>query len=77
MAPPVELSPAEHVDRIDGAARELAGYLRTATDEGVSPALILPRLVLVFREVFGSMPPEVAGMVAGFAQVPAGGAGAE
>jgi hypothetical protein len=38
-------------------AKRLAETLRDASDAGVSHALILPQLMLVFREAFGAMPP--------------------
>lgn len=50
------LTQAEHVALVQSSARELAGRLRDATDAGVSHAIILPQLVLVFREVFGELP---------------------
>jgi hypothetical protein len=48
---------AEHLERITAQATALAESLREATDDGVSNALILPRLVLVFRQSFGEPPP--------------------
>lgn len=47
---------AEWIAAIDAQARELAVTLREASDAGVSHALILPRLILVFRESFGEPP---------------------
>jgi hypothetical protein len=47
----------EQLALVDERARALAETLRDASDAGVSHALILPRLVLVFREAFGEMPP--------------------
>jgi len=44
------------LNRIDTQARELAITLRDASDAGVPHALVLPRLMLVFRETFGAMP---------------------
>lgn len=37
-------------------AKRLAETLRDASDAGVSHALILPQLVIVFREAFGEIP---------------------
>jgi hypothetical protein len=54
MAEP--LTSAEHLERITATATLLAGELRDASDAGVSHAIILPQLVLVFREAFGEMP---------------------
>jgi len=47
----------EHLDRIRTDTARLSQTLKDASDAGVSPALILPQLVLVFREAFGEMPP--------------------
>ncbi len=47
----------EHLTAIDARATELAVALREAADEGVSHALILPRLVTVFKTSFGEPPP--------------------
>jgi hypothetical protein len=46
----------EWIARVEEQARELAVSLRDASDAGVSHALILPRLVLVFRQSFGEPP---------------------
>lgn len=46
----------DHIDRVKADAEKLAVTLRDASDAGVSHALILPQLVLVFREAFGEMP---------------------
>lgn len=48
-------TPAELVADVERDARTLAESLKAANEAGVSPALILPRLVLVFREA-GMMP---------------------
>lgn len=50
------LTPQEHLDAVKRDAATLAVTLRDASDAGVSHALILPQLVLVFREAFGEMP---------------------
>ncbi len=50
---------------IRAKALDLAEALRDATDAGVSHALILPQLLLVFRETFGSMPDGFAAQLAG------------
>lgn len=60
---------AEHVEQIRAAAVALAELLRAATDAGVSHAIILPQLVLVFRQVFGEMPDGL--VIPGLPQVPA------
>jgi hypothetical protein len=55
-----EPSEAERVERIRTLASALATELRDASDAGVSHAVILPQLVLIFRQVFGEMPPGFA-----------------
>lgn len=52
----VETSPQDHLAHVEAKARQLADALSAASDAGVSPALIMPRLMLVFREAFGAMP---------------------
>lgn len=47
---------AKYIEHVKHDATKLAETLRMASDAGVSNALILPQLVLVFREVFGEMP---------------------
>jgi hypothetical protein len=57
------LTPAiqqEFLERVKADAATLAVSLREATDAGVKPMLIMPQLVLVFREAFGEMPPGFA-----------------
>lgn len=54
--PPLPLTPAEHLERVRRDTTALAETLREASDAGVSHALILPQLVLVFRQAFGEMP---------------------
>lgn len=54
-APP-DWTAGDHVERVKSDARQLAESLLRANDAGVSHALILPQLMLVFREVFGEMP---------------------
>lgn len=51
-----ERTQQEWIDEVRDDATRLAGTLKAASDAGVSHALILPQLVLVFREVFGEMP---------------------
>lgn len=46
----------EHLDAVKRDTDRLAATLREAADAGVSHALILPQLVLAFREAFGEMP---------------------
>jgi len=46
----------DYIEEVKRDATRLANTLREASDAGVSHALILPQLVLVFREVFGEMP---------------------
>jgi hypothetical protein len=58
----------EWLAKIEEQALDLAGTLRDASDAGVSHALVLPRLVLVFRQSFGEPP---AGFLAGVPGVPA------
>ena len=45
-----------HLDLIRSRTQALADCLREATEAGVPHALILPQLVLVFREAFGELP---------------------
>lgn len=54
--PPRELNKDEHLARVKADAAALAVTLRDASDAGVSHALILPQLVLVFKDAFGEMP---------------------
>lgn len=58
----------DHVGEVEAAARVLADKLNAASDAGVSPALILPRMVLVFREVFGELPPNLISLLGGMGQ---------
>lgn len=53
------------LERVKTDAATLATTLRDAADAGVSRALILPQLVLAFREAFGEMPPGFAAMLPG------------
>lgn len=46
----------QHLRRIDEGAAELAAALKDALDAGVGQALVLPRLMLAFRQSFGQMP---------------------
>jgi hypothetical protein len=48
-----------YIELIRREAASLAETLRNASDAGVSHALILPQLILVFREAFGEMPPNM------------------
>lgn len=50
------LSVQQHLAKVSADATRLAETLRDASDAGVPHALILPQLVLVFREAFGEMP---------------------
>lgn len=50
----------EHLDAVKRDTERLCVTLREAQDAGVSHALILPQLVLAFRESFGEMPPGFA-----------------
>lgn len=50
------MTPEQHIAAVKRDAALLAESLRAASDAGVSHALILPQLVLVFREKFGEMP---------------------
>lgn len=61
-----ERTQEEWLAAIESHALELATLLRDASDAGVSHALVLPRLVLVFRQSFGEPP---AGFLNGLAQV--------
>lgn len=55
-------------DDIEAKSRELALMLNQASDQGLSPALILPRMVMVFREVFGELPPQLMALLGGMQQ---------
>lgn len=46
----------QHLAAVKDAGERLAVALREASDAGVPHGLILPQLVLVFREAFGEMP---------------------
>lgn len=59
------MTPQEHLDLVKRNATQLAESLRDASDAGVSHALILPQLIIVFREAFGEMPPNLAAQLAG------------
>lgn len=50
------LSAAEHVEAVKAHGQVFFAALRDASDAGVSHAILLPQLVLVYRQVFGSMP---------------------
>jgi hypothetical protein len=50
------LTPQQHLEAVNRDATRLAETLVAANDAGVSHALILPQLVLVFRTAFGEMP---------------------
>lgn len=50
------MSADEYLERVKRDASTLAVTLREASDAGVSHALILPQLMLVFREAFGELP---------------------
>lgn len=54
-APP--LTQAQHIERIKAMAHALADALRDASDAGVSHAVIVPQLVVVFKQSFGEPPP--------------------
>lgn len=44
------------IDRLETDVETLAADLRAAQDAGIHHAIILPRLVSVFRRVFGDTP---------------------
>jgi hypothetical protein len=50
------LTQDEHLAEIRARCAELAVALREASDAGVSHALIIPQLMLVFRDAFGELP---------------------
>ncbi len=54
--PAVVRSQEEWLAAIEEHTLALATLLRDASDAGVSHALVLPRLVLVFRQSFGEPP---------------------
>lgn len=60
----IELSQAQHLERISRDASRLALTLREAADAGVSHMVILPQLMLCFRDAFGAMPPDMAAKLA-------------
>jgi len=57
-------STRRHLDDVREKASALAVALRDASDAGVPHGLILPQLVLVFKEAFGEMPANVAQQLA-------------
>lgn len=61
----LEHTPQEHLERVKTLAGGLAVALRDASDAGVSHALILPQLIIVFREAFGEMPPNLMQQLSG------------
>lgn len=65
QTPAAELTPEQHLERVKSTAGELAAALREASDAGVSHALILPQLMLIFRTSFGPPPPELLAALAG------------
>lgn len=58
------MTPEERLNDVKVKAEALAVALRDASDAGVSHALVLPQLVLVFREAFGEMPPHLVQQLA-------------
>lgn len=50
------MTQAEHLEEIRQATVVVAERLKAATDDGVSHAVILPQMVLAFRESFGELP---------------------
>ncbi len=61
---------AYYLTRVQEDAGKLADTLRAATEAGVSHAVILPQLVIVFRDAFGEMPDAVGELLAAAAQAP-------
>lgn len=59
-----QLTADQHLERIKGHGRDLAAALSAASDAGVSPALILPQLMLIFRGQFGQPPAELLAQIA-------------
>lgn len=59
---------AEYVERVRREGAAFAELLRDASDAGVSHMIILPQLVLVFRQAFGEMPPEMVAQLASIQQ---------
>lgn len=55
----------EHLERVKRDADTLARTMLAAQEAGVPHTLILPQLLLVFRNVFGAPPPELAQQMAG------------
>jgi len=56
----LELAPEERVARLEELVGEFARELTAAQDAGVSHAILLPRLMLAFRQHFGEPPPGFA-----------------
>lgn len=52
-----ELTPEEHLRRLEDTVERFARELSEAQEANVSHALILPRLMLAFRRSFGEPPP--------------------
>lgn len=64
---------AERLDRLDSIVELLAVELRDAQADGVSPAMMLPRMLAAFKRSFGDPPDGLD--LAGLAQLASGGTG--
>jgi hypothetical protein len=53
-----------YVEKVKAEAGALAETLREAIEMGTSHAIILPELLMVFRDAWGTMPPEIGAMIA-------------
>lgn len=52
------------VGKVQAEAGALASTLKEAIEAGTSHAIILPELLIVFRDAWGTMPPEIGEMIA-------------
>lgn len=64
QVPAVPLTEQQHLARVIRQARVFAVVLQQASEAGVSHALILPQLMLVFRTSFGAPPANMAALLA-------------
>lgn len=65
---PLDAATQQHLDGVKLHATALAEALRDASDAGVPHGLIIPQLVLVFRQAFGEMPPNLMQTLQGLSQ---------
>ena len=59
MSAPLDAETQRHLDDVRRHATLLAGSLKDASEAGIPPGIIVPQLVVVFRQMFGEMPPQL------------------